>query len=180
MWWNMIDTFVKAPKTTGAISKYSWSSIKDIFQEINRSYAKLIIEFWPWDGNITKQILKNMHSDGKLICFEINKQDFESYLKKIHDPRLTVHYLSCEEIDQYVENNSVDIIISTIPFSFIPNTIVESIITKSYQSLKVEGKFITGQYSAYAKKFLTPNFWTIAQRRHLRNLPPVCILTATK
>lgn len=176
----MIEALIRSPKTTGAISKYSKSSINNIFQEIDRSQIQHMIEFWPGDGNITKQILKYLPSWARLTCFEINKQDFESHLTKIIDPRLTIHYLSCEEINTYIDEASADIIISTIPLSLIDNTTVQAIVARSYTSLKPWGKFITGQYSSYAKQFLTPHFTSLTQRRHLRNLPPVCILTATK
>ena len=176
----MFEAIIKSPKTTGAISRYSKSSIRDIFKEIDRSQTKSIIEFGPGDGNITQTILDQLSPDGQLICFEINKKDFESHLQKIADPRLTIHYLSCEQIDRYIEQASVDTIISTIPLSLIEKTSVANIIQKSYQALKPWGTFITGQYSSYAKQFLNPHFISITQRRHLRNLPPVCIITATK
>ena len=169
-----------SPKTTWAVGQLSKSTTRDITSHINRQNTKTVIEFWPGWGNITQTILDQLSPDGQLICFEINKKDFESHLQKITDPRLTIHYLSCEQIDRYIEQTSVDTIISTIPLSFIEKTTVASIIQKSYQALKPWGTFITGQYSSYAKQFLNPHFISITQRRHLRNLPPVCIITATK
>lgn len=180
----MVDLFKKeiftAPKTTGAITEYSKSTIGAMLKHIDRNTTKTVVEFGPGRGNITQAILEHLPDDGELICYEINKADFEQYLEKIQDPRLTIHYLSCEHIDEHCQAGSVDIIISTIPLSLMNSDTVHQIIQKSYHTLHDTGKFITGQYSPYAKSFLSSYFPHLHQRRHIRNLPPVCILTATK
>ncbi len=176
----MLQTLLSSPKTTGAISVYSQSSIKNMLKYQKRDIIRNIVEFGPGLWNITQYILDHMHSDAQLTCFEINEKDFKQHLDNLQDSRLTIHYISCEHISDYCQDNSVDLIISTIPLSLIDNEITQHIFNNSYTCLKSGWEFITGQYSTYAKKFIKPLFGNITTRRHLRNLPPVCILTSTK
>ena len=176
----MLQTLLSSPKTTGAVAVYSQSSIKDMLKHQNRDNIKNIVEFGPGLWNITQYILNQMHPDAQLTCFEINEKDFKQHLDTLQDSRLTIHYTSCEHISDYCQNNSVDLIISTIPLSLIDKNIVDIIINNSYNSLISGWEFITGQYSSYAKQFMTPIFGNIYKRRHLRNIPPVCILTSKK
>lgn len=176
----MLQTLLSSPKTTGAVAVYSQSSIKDMLKNQNRDNIRNIVEFGPGLWNITQYILDHMHPDAQLTCFEINKKDFKQHLDTLQDSRLTIHYTSCEHISDYCKESSVDMIISTIPLSLIDKNIVNIIINNSYNSLISGWEFITGQYSSYAKQFMTPVFGNIHKRRHLRNIPPVCILTSTK
>ncbi len=176
----MLQTLLSSPKTTGAISIYSKSSIIDMLQYQKRDIIKNIVEFGPGLWNITQYILQYMHTEAKLTCFEINEKDFKQHLDNLQDSRLTIHYTSCENIGDYCQDNSVDLIISTIPLSLIDNNIINIIINKSYNSLIPGWEFITGQYSSYAKQFISPVFGNIHKRRHIRNIPPVCILTSIK
>lgn len=176
----MLRNLLSSPKTTGAVSVYSKSSIKDMLQYQNRSKIRNIVEFWPGLGNITQYILNNMHPDAKLTCFEINEKSFKEHLDTIKDARFTIHYTSCEYIIEYFTPWSIDLIISTIPLSLIEKNTATNIFNNSYLCLKDSWIFITGQYSSYAKQFMKPLFNNISTRRHLRNIPPVCILTSKK
>ena len=76
-----------------------------------------------------------MHPDAQLTCFEINKKDFKQHLDTLQDSRLTIYYTSCEHISEYCQDNSIDLIISTIPLSLIDKNIVNIIINNSHNSL---------------------------------------------
>lgn len=176
----MLQTLLSSPKTTGAVAVYSQSSIKDMLKYQNRDNIRNIVEFGPGLWNITQYILNHMHPDAQLTCFEINEKDFKQHLDTLQDSRLTIYYTSCEHISDYCKESSVDMIISTIPLSLIDKNIVNIIINNSYNSLISGWEFITGQYSSYAKQFMNPVFGNIHKKRHLRNFPPVCILTSKK
>lgn len=176
----MLKSLLSSPKTTGAVAVYSKSSIKDMLQHQNRTEINNIVEFWPWPWNITQYILDHMHPNATLTCFEINQASFWANLDNIQDKRLTIHYTSCEHIIQYCDLWSIDLIVSTIPFSLIDKEIVSNIFESSYSCLKESWTFITGQYSTYAKSFMNSRFHNTSTRRHLRNIPPVCILTSIK
>ena len=169
-----------SPKTTWALGQLSQSTSNAIVDYIDQKSIKTIVEFWPWRWNITQKILDALPKDGQLICFEINKKDFEPYLKKIRDPRLNIHYTSCEDIDAYCDKNSIDMIISTIPLSLLPKETMKSILHKSHHCLTLGWTFLTAQYSFYSQAYLHTIFGNSAKKRHLRNLPPVCIVTSNK
>jgi phospholipid N-methyltransferase len=151
-----------------------------MLQHQDRNNIRTIVEVWPWLWNITQYILDNMHAEAHLTCFEINEVDFWSHLDTLYDHRLAIHYTSCENIGEYFTPWSIDLIISTIPLSLIDKNTVTNIFNNTYLCLKESWIFITGQYSTYAKSLMNNTFGNISTRRHLRNIPPVCILTSTK
>ncbi len=167
-------------KTTWAVWKLTQSTCKDITSKIDRKNIHTVVEFWPGRWNITQEILNKLWPNWKLICFEINETDFKPHLNQINDSRLSIHYTSCEALSDYITAQSVDLIISTIPLSLIDNESVHNIFSQSYTALRTGGICISGNYSTYGKKFMKPVFGNITSRRHIRNIPPVCILTSIK
>ncbi len=66
-------------------SQYAIRRILKQFKPEHRT----VIELGAGDGVITKEILKALPSNGKVLAIEIN-HDFFTELKKIRDPRLEV------------------------------------------------------------------------------------------
>ena len=177
---DTIWTFVNSLKTTWAVIPTSQSSIDKILRYIDWDTIQTIVEFWPGLWWFTTYILGHCRTDATLTCFEINKEDFGARLNRIEDDRLTIHYTSCEHIRQFIEDNSVDLIISTIPLSLIGRETSLSIITESHITLKPGWIFVTGQYVSFCKPLLQQVFWSVDHTRHLHNIPPLQIMKAIK
>lgn len=177
---DTIWTFVNSLKTTWAIVPYTNSSIKKILKHIDWDTIQTIVEFWPGLWWFTTYILDHCRTDATLTCFEINKKDFWAGLDSIQDDRLIIHYTSCEHIRQFIHDNSVDLIISTIPLSLIGKETSLSIIKESHRTLKTWGIFVTGQYVSFCKPLLQQVFWSVDHTRHLHNIPPLQIMKAVK
>jgi len=75
-----------------------------MLKDIDFSSCRVLIELGPGNGVITHQILKKMHPDSHLICFEVNDVFYQN-LKKIIHPQLTVLKVSAEKIE--VEMNKL-------------------------------------------------------------------------
>lgn len=140
-------SFATDIRTTGALYETSKRAGLQVSKHVTDRHPQIIVEYGAGPGNITRTILAKMHRSSTLYVFEVNKA-FCALLNRIGDKRLIVINDSAERIDEYVYQ-PVDCIISTIPFSLIPNQVLTAIITKSQLCLKATGVMSQILYSTY-------------------------------
>lgn len=164
----------------GAFFASSIFAARRIVKEIEPEY-KTIVEYGPGDGAVTKEILKVLPPDGKLLAVELNPA-FIADLEKIKDSRLTVISEDVIDFSKKLESfGPVDMVISSIPFSFLKPEERESVITHTYKALNPGGKILLFQYRllmlAYLKKAAGKKI-----RRYFepRNIFPYWIMVAEK
>ena len=145
--------FTKNLLTTGAFTETSKNVEKEITRFISLDTSKLVVEFGMGHGNLTREILKNMCPESKLISFEVNK-DFCSYVgDTISDNRLTIINDSAVNFSKYLDEK-VDNFISSIPFSFLTKEETSIILNAAYTSLKSNSYFSQVLYTRFNfKKF---------------------------
>lgn len=174
---------IKSLKTSGTVMPSSRFLAKRMLQNIDFSKADVLVELGPGNGAITKIILKKLHPEAKLICFEINEQ-FYNYLLKVKHPQLIVLKASAEDIDLELSKlnfSKVDHVISSLPLTIIPEEISQNILEKAYKVLKTNGTFIQYQYSlTYFKKLKTVFKETISLKFEVFNFPPAFIYYCKK
>lgn len=157
--------------------------VSRLLAPINFSKAKVIVEFGPGNGKITKEILKQLQPNAILISFEINENFYNSLLK-INDSRFKVIASSAENVQEVLNNHGfekADYIISSLPLTNIPRRISQSILENAYNALKANGMFIQYQYSLTYFKTLKGIF-----NGHLKlsfealNIPPAFVYRCKK
>ena len=170
-------------KTSGSITPSSRFLANKMLKQIDFSEANVIVELGPGNGVITKRILKKMHPNAVLICFEINDH-FYQQLKKIDNPQLKVLNASAEKIEEELEKLGYTKschIISSLPLTNIPDPISKNILQKSYDNLDVNGTFIQYQYSlSYFKKLKAVFNESISLGFEVFNIPPAFIYRCKK
>lgn len=149
-------------RTTGALYETSKRAGQEVSKYVTDSHPQIIVEYGAGHGNITMAILAKMHKSSKLYVFEVNKT-FCAELNRISDKRLVVVSGSAELIDQYV-GEPVDCIISTIPFSLIPDQVLTAIVKKSRQQLKTTGVISQILYSTYHLKIYKKYFKQVSYK----------------
>ncbi len=163
-------------KNVAMLAPTSKYVIRKIIKEFNPG-TKIVIEYGPGNGVITKEILKVLPPDGRLIVVEINSE-FVEYLKMINDPRLEI--IEGDVLEASLSFPKADAIISGIPFSFFPLEKREEIVRRTALALDEEGVFIAYQYSKSFLKVLRNFFgdtkWTI----EVRNLPTVMFIMVAR
>ena len=166
---------IKNFKTTGTIIPSSKFLIKRMLKGIDFENSNIIVEFGAGNGIITKSILKKMHKDAVLFCFEINPE-FYSHLKLINDDRLIVINQSAQEVKNVLNKHnktSVDCIISSLPLTVLPAELSKSILLISKKILKNKSLFIQYQYSINFFKVFEKN--NISLTFELINIPTAFI-----
>ncbi len=143
---------------------------------------KYVMELGAGDGAITRSILNNMHSDGKLLCFEINPNMVE-VLERIDDERLIVINDSAEKMEEYMRAHDItsfDSIVSAIPYIMLPKVLANKIITLCNKNLK-RNKFYTQIHYAKTKQALyIEAFGNIETFWVLLNVPPAYVFKCVK
>lgn len=183
---NRLKFFREALKniqTLGTVTPSSRFLAKKMLKKIDFNSADVIVELGPGNGAITKHILKGLHKQAILVCFEIN-DNFYNQLKNLNHPQLIIVKTSAEHIIEELKKLhilEVDCIVSSLPLTIIPDDISELILKKSYQILTRKGFFIQYQYSlTYFKKLKQVFKENISLEFQLLNIPPAFIYRCEK
>ncbi len=151
-------------------------ALRRILSQFKPGY-RTVVEYGAGDGVITKEIIKILPANGKIIAIEINS-DLLIELHKISDSRLEVWHGNVLELSASLPKS--DVIISGIPFSQISHEQEETIIRQTADALNEGGVFIAYQNSLILlktlKKFFPKTKWLFEPR----NIFPYFIIVAEK
>ena len=162
-----------------ASSKFVVNQILDRLREISPRY---VVEYGPGDGVITREILKLLPEDGRLIAIETN-DEFCNELEKIADKRFTLirgNVLDVAKDYSKLGVDYADAVVSGIPFTYFNPTSRENVIADTHRGLNEAGVFIVYQFSPLVRPILKKNFSKVSTQFELRNFPPYFIMEARK
>ena len=176
---NFIKTFSEDYKVAAFFPSTKFAA-KKIASEIKPEY-KVVVEYGAGDGAVTKELLKVLPADGKLIAVELNS-NFVKELQKINYKRLEI--ISDDVV--FVSKNlsiygQIDMVISGISFTLFKPQTREKIISDSYKSINEGGRVLLYQYYLlmlpYMRKACGKNIrWYIEPR----NIFPYWVMIAEK
>ena len=170
-------------KQVGAIVRSSEYVINGVLKNLSGKIFHNVVEYGPGDGVLTKELLKLLSPDGKMIVVELNN-NFVSILKSINDPRLAVICGEMEDVSLNLNKygfDKADLVVSSVPFSMIDKEDRNAVVSSTYNSLNVGGRFIIfHQYSPLMVGFLKKYFRNVTVSFELRNFPPCFIMSAKK
>jgi phospholipid N-methyltransferase len=157
--------------------------ISHLLRHFDWKKAKVVVEYGPGVGTITREMLRNLSADGKLLAIESN-HDLAAHLKEnVDDPRLHTRLTSAANVGKALNSmrlDGADYIISGIPFSTIPRKERITILRNSWKSLKPGGVFLVYQFSGAVLPSLEEVFGPVHQEFELRNVLPARIFRCEK
>jgi phospholipid N-methyltransferase len=173
-----IRAFLRHPITTGSVKPSSRYLIKKMLAPIEFSSAKTIIELGPGNGCITKELLKKMHPESKLISIEINPK-FAKQLEKINNPQLEILVADAASLPSLLAKRGLtpDYIVSGVPLGAMKKKDVLAIMSAIKESTTT-GKFIQFQYTLRWHKVFNEYFDTSISYTPL-NIPPAFVYTCS-
>jgi phosphatidylethanolamine/phosphatidyl-N-methylethanolamine N-methyltransferase len=175
---NFFKEFLKQRRVVGAISPSSKFLAKRMVASIDFNKARVIVEFGAGTGIFTKEILKHMHPEAKLLVFETQASFCELIKSEISDNRMLLINDSAEKVGEYLNQSGfekADHIVSSLPFTVIPTQIKMGILNQSVKFLNTKGSFIQFQYSLNAHKLLKSKFKNVKLDFTPMNIPPAFI-----
>lgn len=180
---NFLKESLRSLKTSGALFPSSRFLASKLLKGIDFKDAKLIVEFGPGNGKITKAILSRLQPDATLIVFEIN-DNFYDQLLAIKDSRLVVVKQSANLVIDVIKSfgfDRADYIISSLPLTNIPRAITDSILSNAFISLRPKGHFYQYQYSlSYYATLKTTFNNNVSLGFEPLNLPPAFVYSCQK
>lgn len=179
---SLLTGFLKDPKTVASIANTSEGSAKDIAACAARVGPKIIFEYGPGTGPITKELLKILPEDGHLYAVEMYKPFVETLRTTIDDVKLSAIEGSVLDIRTLVpcSPGTVDVIVSGIPFSHLSKEDQDHVIAEAKALLRPGGLFLIYQVKNDVGHALEKQFSQIEHRRLLFNIPPLHFYEAVK
>ena len=178
--------YVKAfwdDRSIGSVTPSSRFLVERMVKSAELADAKLVVEYGPADGVITRDLLKKMSPDARLIAVEFNEKMHAALLEKVKDPRLTAIRGDVRRIDDLLAAQgvtAVDRIVSCIPFALFTGRERHEILTKTTNLLAPGGRFVAFGYTTHLITMLKDYFRDVDIQFEVRNIPPSFIFTALK
>jgi phospholipid N-methyltransferase len=170
--------FFKYPSMLGSVVPSSRFLVKDLMAQVDWDRARVVVEFGPGVGTITREVLKRMRPDAVLLVIELN-EDFVQYLSStIRDPRLRVVHGSAAHVRRILSEYGLapaDYIISSLPYSLLPETLRQEIVAESRNALKAKGSLLVFQYNRTLLPYLKSSFSSVKLNFQLLNILPALI-----
>ena len=134
-----------------------------------------MVELGPGTGGTTRALLRAMGRNARLLTIEVNPR-FVELLRRINDPRLTVHHGSAADIgaalDRY-ELPTPDVILSGIPFSTMAIGVGRDILRSVHDSLHAGGLFVAYQVRDRVESLGREVFGRARKQTEIFNVPPM-------
>ena len=175
-------------KNIASVTPTSPFGVKRICRKINFDKARVIVEYGPGGGVITKKLLARMHKEAVLIAIEANSDFVRALKKDILDPRFHLFHASAEDVLSVLNQlgfSQADYIISGIPFSLFPMDMKDRILSNTRQALGPSGKFLVYQFflslshgASDIKNKLAEHMQLEKAEFELLNVPPLRIYAA--
>lgn len=174
--------FFKYPSMLGSVIPSSRFLVKHLMAQVDWDRVRVLVEFGPGVGTITREALKRMRPDAVLLVIELNEEFVEYLSATIRDPRLRVVHGSAANVRRILAEQGIafaDYIISSIPYSLLPEAARQEIVTESRRALKAEGSLLVFQYNRTLLPYLKSNFSSVKLNVHFLNILPALIFHCT-
>ncbi len=177
---DFLKTAIRDPQV-GGITMSSRYVIEHVVKRLPKK-LDTVIECGPGEGVLTKRLLKHLSFSGKLITIEPNRS-FVERLRTINDRRLEVVKGTVQSVlpDLAGRLGAVDLVIASIPFSFLARDERLKIVGEVYDILKPGGTFIIfNQYRQVMHAPVKKIFDKVSVSFEVRNILPCFIIDAQK
>jgi len=176
-------------KDTGSVVPDSAALVDALLKHASFGKARLIVEYGPASGAVTREIIKRMDAKAVFVCVEKNGRFYAELAKNvsgenvvlIHDDALSWARHSAGRSG--IRGRDVDCIISTLPCSSMD---FESFLSASVLPLlKKDGVFVQYMHTlSFLKGFrlhpiLARHFTAVGSELVLSNLPPTLVYTSS-
>ncbi|HEU4988224.1 MAG TPA: methyltransferase domain-containing protein [Gemmatimonadaceae bacterium] len=144
--------------------------------------ARAIVELGVGTGCVTREILRRMRPDARLISLEINPEFVALARRRFRDPRLVLRNACAGDLPRILDEeglDEVDAVVSSLPLRIMDQALVDRVLDVSRACLRPDGRFHQYQYSLshYAK--LAHRYADVDVRFTVRNTPPAFVYACT-
>lgn len=182
--WKFFRLYFKARKMVGAFIPSSRALARATLDAARVDTAPVIIEFGPGTGVFTKEILKRMRPDARLLVFEIMPEFIEILREQFDDPRIEIIPHSAVELPAELDKRGIDkveSIVCGLPFNSFPPALTRQILEPARDRLTDNGVLACIQQTPFQLKLLRSIFPRVRVVRYiLLNVPPSFVFACDK
>jgi proline dehydrogenase len=155
-------------------SDYIVSMIGKYLSKLDTSDSISILELWPWTWNITEKVI-GAFDNVNITCIEKDPTLAKHCTDKFKQyPNISVICDDAIYVDKYIGNNSIDIVISTIPLSLIW-LLSTTILKKLNNTLKYEWYLISGQIRSKQNTLYCKYIGALIHKKIFFHIQPIII-----
>jgi phosphatidylethanolamine/phosphatidyl-N-methylethanolamine N-methyltransferase len=180
---SFLKEFIRENKTVGSLTPSSRFLASKMLENIDYSKSKVIVELGPGTGVFTRKIVKQLPENVFLLVFELNEEFYLQIKNEFNQPNVIIIHDSADQLFNYLKEYNferADVVISSLPLANFDESLRSSILSKVYEILHEDGKFIQFQYSLQSKKALKCLFKEVKIGFTALNIPPAFVYTCTK
>ena len=170
--------FLRNPKEVGSLIPSSPFLIRRVLKCGEIETAGVVLELGPGTGVLTREMLRRMRLDARLIAVEINPTFARVLEREIRDPRLVVFEGSSTDLERALEKaglDQADLVISGVPFSTMARGVGHRTLQAAKRVLGPGGRFVAYQFQSHVRRMAEPLFGQPETHRGLWNFPPMRI-----
>lgn len=172
--------FLQRPMQVASIIPSSKALINRVASKFDFSEPRVIAEFGPGEGCHTREIVKRMHPDSKLLLFELDPE-LAGHLGKqfADDKRIIVVNADAQTLPEELAKHGLgfcDYVVSGIPFSILEIGKKRALLQKIFDSLapRPSSAFIIYQVTNELRQHATL-FPRVESGYCLQNIPPMFV-----
>jgi phospholipid N-methyltransferase len=168
--------FFLHPTMLGSLIPSSTFLVERLLGKVDWSRVRVIVEYGPGVGTITREVLRRMRPVAVLIALVINPEFVDFLTASIPDPRLRIFEGSAAEVRQVLSEQGcdrADYVIAGIPFSVLKPDERGEILQATREVLQPDGALLVYQFSPKVLPDLRRTFPTV-----IRGFEPFNVLPA--
>jgi phospholipid N-methyltransferase len=136
------------------------------------SSARLVVELGAGTGVYTREILRRIPDEARLLAFEVDEELVQPLSGRMADHRLRVVEDSAENVGEYLNGERADVVVSGLPFTSLPAEVKSRVLRESMKVLVPGGCMLVLQYSPFVRQDLSKLFTDVRLRISPLNVPP--------
>ena len=157
---DFFRAFLRNWKEVGWPFQTSHIATKKICSAIDFHHARRLVEIGAGTGSLTRELLKGLPDEGRLIVFEINEA-LCRHLRMIDDSRLTVYNASGFDMSEILVDEKADVVVSGVPIATLSEALFEQFYRAVQRVLEDGGCCIQLQLSLVSYQKLKRLFGTV-------------------
>ena len=165
-------SFIANPRQVGAILPTSRRAVRDMLDMANFAQARCVVELGAGTGVYTEEVVARLHPEARFLAFEVDPELVATLDGRFQDPRIRIINDSAENVGDYLNGTKVDIIVSGLPFTSLPEPVKRNIFEQISRVLAPDGVMVAIQYSTMVQRDLRRIFASVRRRVSPLNVPP--------
>jgi phosphatidylethanolamine/phosphatidyl-N-methylethanolamine N-methyltransferase len=175
--------FLADPLKIAYVVPSSKPMIRRVLDKLDFARGRVFVEFGGGEGCYTRELVKRLAPEARLLVFELDEQLAEHLRKQfLHDGRVLIFQQDAATFRDELHKIGIreaDYVVSGIPFSYLEPKKKREILLAVHEGLTQDGKFVVYQVTPELKRH-TQMFAEHEVEYFLANIPPMFIVACHK